>query len=48
VLEGLGIGIDAQELHALDATANHVGNCVTAAATHSYYFDYSVLAVSIH
>ena len=48
VLESLRIGVDAQELHALDATANHVGNCVAAAATYSYDFDYSVLAVSIH
>jgi hypothetical protein len=48
VFESLGIGIDAQKFHALDATLHHVCDRVAAAASNPYYLDYSVLAVSIH
>src|SRR5437868_1359123 len=48
VLECLRIGVDAHELHALDATRDHVRDRVAAATTNPYDLDYSVLAVSIH
>jgi hypothetical protein len=48
VLDCLRIGIDAHELHALDAARDHVCDGVAATAAHSYYLDYSVLAVSVH
>ena len=48
VLERLRIGVDAHELHALDAARDHVGDRVAAAAPYPYDLDYSVLAVSIH
>ncbi len=48
MLQCLRIGIDAEEFHSFDTARDHVRDRVAAAATYSYYFDYSVLAVSIH
>jgi hypothetical protein len=47
-LERLGIGVDADEIHAFDAARYHVRYGVATAASHADHLYYSTLAVCIH
>src|SRR5208283_230464 len=48
VLERLRVGIDADEIHALEARLHHVRDRVAAAAAHAQHLDDGALTISIH
>ena len=48
VLQRLRIGVDADEIHALEAGLDHVRDGVAAAAAHADHLDDGALAVCIH
>jgi hypothetical protein len=48
VLERLRIGVDAHELHALDAAVHHVRDGVAATSTDAQHLDDCALAVCVH
>src|SRR5262249_26092358 len=48
VLQGLAVGVDAHELHAVDPGGHHVRHGVAAAAAHADHLDDGALAVGVH
>jgi len=48
VLERLRVGVDADEIHALEAGLDHVRDGVAAAAAHAQHLDDGTLTIRIH
>ena len=48
VLERLRVGVDADEIHALEAGLHHVRDRVAAAAAHAHHLDDGALTVRVH
>src|SRR5262249_6798325 len=48
MLQGLRIGIDADEIHPLDTAIDHVRDRIAAAAADAQHLDYCALTVCIH